>query len=229
MLARNPALGPAFASLYAGTRGDEPTLPWIAEQPSIPIGKDEQGAAQYVVGLGLPIEVLNQIPTLNGRDLERTIGGMAHPLIKTGYGIITGNDPYFGSKFMSYDKAPASWQALGADQNSEAARWYHMLAGTGLIQPWETAQTTFDRFLDQRTSAGDKAAGLLAGLKIASNDPNRATIKILQEELQRNPSARTYQTFAGGSPEVDDLIQQLSDARRRAKEAREAAAGVMAP
>lgn len=223
LIARKPGVAVGVSQLFGGTP-DEPVSPWIADQPSFRVGNDEEGNSLFATSLGLPVEALNFLPNLSdkpmsaGRDIERSVIGSSQPMLKSLYGYVSGRDPFFGSTYGSYDKTPYIIQALGAPESGELARLYHEAAGTGLLQPLETALTTADRLSDPRMSTTEKMLNALTGVRLASSDPDRAMIQILQERLARDPKARKFTKYYGESPEID----ALKAAQKRAKEKRQA-------
>lgn len=227
LIGHKPYIGTGLAQLYGG-EADEPVLPYIADQPSFRVGEDAEGNSLYASSLGIPVEALNVIPNLSaspfdaGRDIERNIVGSSHPLLKTLYGMTTGRDPFFGSDYGSYDKAPKALQALGADEHGEAGRLYNLLKGTGLTQPLVTPTTMLEQALDDRKPVAARLLNLLTGARIDSNDPDRAIQLILQDQLATDPTVRTYRTYYGGDDETDELLTQLREAKARLKEKREA-------
>jgi hypothetical protein len=233
-LRRYPAVAVGLAQLYGSSPNEEPLMPWIADQPSFKVGEDKEGLGQYVTSLGLPVEALSMIPNPSGglrefgRDVERSVIGSANPLLKTAYGLTTGREPYFGTKYGSYAKTPYIAQALGAPESSETARLYHQLVGTGLLQMIKTPENMLSRVADPRMNSLEKALSLLSGVRIASNDPDRAAMLMLQEQLQFDPQAKTYTTYYGGSVSTEKMIKLLRKYQDRVKEKREAkeAAGV---
>ena len=224
-LGRNPGVAVVLAQMMQSH--DDPVMPWVAEQPSVRLWDDEEGNPLYATTLGLPVETLNILPNISddlrdaGRDVRRGIAGSMHPLLKASYGYVTGRDPFFDSPYGSYAKAPGPLQALGADEYGEAGRMYNELKQTGLIQPVETQFRQIDRLTDERMSPGARLLNTLTGVNLVSNDPDRATLRILQNQLGTDPRANVHLTYHGGSEEVEGLIDQLREARKRLKEKRE--------
>lgn len=221
---RRPAAAVALAQLY--DQGDEPTLPWISERPHIKFGEDAEGNAAYLMSLGLPPESLDMIPNLSGgrfeigRDVEQDVVGSAHPLLKAAYGYVSGREPFFGSRYGSYDKAPALFQALGMDERG--GRVWNELAGTGVVQPVQSVIQTTNQALDERKTLSQRMINLLTGGRVVSNDPTRATVEMLQDKLERDPEAKAYLQYYGGSSDVEELIDELNKAKQRLRKQREA-------
>ena len=195
----------------------------MSGQTSIPIGTSETGDKQYLTGFGLPTEALNSIPNLSGslsdtgQELRSNLLGNAHPLAKTAYSILTGEDPRFGSNYGSYEKLP------GNIDGGAFGKVYNQLSGTGLIQPVASIFNQVGQLADDRTSIGDKALNFLTGTRTVNVDQDRALSLRLQEYLKNNPDVRSYQAFyqQDKDPETQALIKALADAKKRSKLKRE--------
>jgi len=233
-LTENPAVAVGLAQVY-GTEEDEVLPSWIANQPHLRMGENTEGDPIYASGLGLPVEALNTIPDLSGgirdfgKSVRQNIVGSAHPLIKAGYGYLTGSDAFFGGTYGSYSKTPEVFQALGADPSSETARMYHEASNIGLLQPFNTPINMASRALDDRMSVGDRALNLLTGLRMTSVNQDAATLSNIQEQLSTDPNVKTFKSYRGGSEESEQMIKELRAAqkalraKRKAKEAAKAA------
>ena len=206
---RHPVVGVGLAQTMGGD--DEPVMPWIEEQPHLKI--DDEG--NYLAGLGLPVETLANIPT-SGREFERDVVGMSHPLLKTAYSSVTGRDPFFGSKAGRYDKF------MG--ESSEFGRIYNQIASTGLIQPLETPLSMLEQATDERKSAGQRLFNLFSGAKIVTSDPDRALAQQLQDLIDDNPHIRTAEIpFQTGQDEAaGNLLKSLRAAKKRINAKRDA-------
>lgn len=221
-IAKNPAAGVALGNLSDSDPSAQ--YEWMSGQTNIPIGTSETGEAQYLTGLGLPTEALNSIPNLSGnlpemgQELRSNLLGSAHPLVKTAYSVLTGEDPRFGSAYGSYEKLP------GNIEGGALGRAYNQLAGTGLIQPLTTPLNQLGQLIDDRTSAGDKALSFLTGTRVVNVDEDRALRQRLQSFLENNPDVSSYQAFYQQSPdpETQALIKALKEAKDRMKKKREA-------
>lgn len=221
-IGKNPAAGVALGNLSDSDPSAQ--YEWMSGQTNIPIGTSETGEAQYLTGLGLPTEALNSIPNISGglpeigHELRSNLLGSAHPLLKTGYSVLTGEDPRFGTAYGSYDKLPGNIDA-GAFGSV-----YNQLAGTGLIQPLTTPINQIGQLIDDRTSAGDKALSFLTGTRVVNVDEDRALRQRLQTFLENNPEVSTYQAFfqQNPDPETQALIQALKEIKARQKAKREA-------
>lgn len=225
-LAEQPAAAVALRPLYTQDSAEDPIYPWMQRQANIPLGRDEQGNPDYLTSLGLPVDVLNNVPNPSADPLaflaqaRQGIGGQLSPLIKTAAGALTGTDLTFGTPFASYDKAPEALQALGAPERGGIGRAYNALASTGVIQPIASPVQYLSGLLDERRSAGEKAVGALTGARIESVDEDRALQQILAEFLKRNPDIGSVQSLYSKSddPRVQALIRAMNEARRRSRE-----------
>lgn len=212
-----PLVRSAVANLAGNSRQD-PVYPYMEGRVNIPIGMDDEGNSQVISGLGLPLEALNMIPT-SGRDIERSIVGSGHPLLKTAYGNVSGEDPYFDTPFGAYDKAPIVGEA------GEAGRVYNLLSGAGLIAPVDQPLRTINRAIDDRKSVGLRALDLLTGADVVSVDPDRALSQRLSDYLARHPevSQRRDLYTMSDDPEVQALLTELRAAKERLRQKRKAA------
>ena len=216
-----------LAQVY-GTEEDEVLPSWIANQPHLRMGENTEGDPIYASGLGLPVEALNTIPDLSGgirdfgKSVRQNIVGSAHPLIKAGYGYLTGSDAFFGGTYGSYSKTPEVFQALGADPSSETARMYHEASNIGLLQPLNTIVNMASRALDERMSPGDRALNLLTGLRMTSVNQDAATLSNIQEQLSTDPNVKTFKSYRGGSEESEQMIVELRAAQKALREKRKA-------
>ncbi len=204
------------------TGQDDPVYPWMEGKLNIPVGADEEGNNQYLSSLRLPFEALGQIPNISasprtfGRQAEQSIGGSAHPLLKTAYSYFSGEDPFFDSPVGSYSKLPGNIEA------GDAGRAYNQLAGTGMIQPLASLAQTAGKFADDRTSPAEKAINILTGAKIQSVDADRALQQKLTDYLQRHPEVKSFESLytKSDSPEVQALLRELQAAKKRIKDKR---------
>ena len=227
-LAENPMALSAFANLSGGSRG-EPLPPYLEGKINIPIGQDEQGNQQVISNLGLPVEALDWLPNPSadlaqlGRQLEQNQVGSSHPLLKTAFATVSGEDPYFGTPYGSYSKV------AGVDMGRPGAA-VNQLLGTGL--PGASALSGLlgfgSKVSDDRTSAADKLANLLTGAKITSIDPDVALRQKLQSYLESNPNIQQYRSFfqTDKTDEGQALIHELQAAKKRIKDEKKAAASV---
>lgn len=221
LLAEKPGLATALSRAEdSANNPDAPVYPYMQGKLNIPLGLDEQGNPQFVSGFGLPFEALNMIPDVSnglgkiGRSLERDTVGASQPLLKTAFGAVSGEDPYFQSGFGSYGKIPLLGEA-GA-----AGRAYNVAAGTGLLQPLDSPLRLLNQAADDRHSAPVKALDLLTGANVVSVDPNRALQQQLQQELESDPTVQSHRSFYQQSkdPETQARIAAFNAAKQRAKE-----------
>jgi len=224
----NPWLIPAVRPLFGGDE-DSPMPSYLSKQMSIPTGTDEEGNPTYLTSLGLPLEALGMLPNPSddlsefARQIRQNVVGSSNPLLKTLYGGVTGTDPYFGSQFASYDKTPELAQALGAPEESEAARIWNAIAGTGLVQPLASPVNTLSNLFDDRQGAGMTALNALTGVRNTSVDEDQALRQLLQDHLKTNPNVKQYQGFFQENPDeaTQALMQQLKEIKARMKQKRE--------
>lgn len=222
LMAEQPAVAGTISRAVSGD--PEPIYPYMEGKLNIPVGEDETGNDQYLSSLRLPFESLGAIPNLSsspqamGKDVARNVVGASHPLLKTIFSAVAGEDPFFDTPFGSYSKLP------GNIEGGEAGRLYNMLAGTGLIQPVASIANTAGKFADDRTSAGEKALSLLTGAKLQSVDTDLAMQQQLTEALAANPNVRQHRSFYAqdGDDTTDQLIRAYLEAKARVKAKRQA-------
>lgn len=225
-LARN-----AIEKLYATPEG---TLlpPNLQGNPVLPIGQDESGNPQYLTSLGMPYEALGQIPNPSDnpfqffKQIRQDVVGASSPPLKTALAAVMGIDPYFGTPYGSFDRAPYALQGLGVDERGTAGRTYNMLAGTGMIQPLASPISTISTLMDPRTSGGETAVNVLTGARIKSVDETQALRQLLEEKLKMDPSIQRYETLYQQSPNaetqqlLDELKKVKSEIKKRKQEAK---------
>jgi hypothetical protein len=218
---KSPATLALASNAYAQAT-NEPIYPSMEGNVNLRAGYDEKGNPTYLTSLGLPFEVLGDIP-LSGDEGRKAIGQM-HPFIKTAYGAITGNDASFGTRFGSYDKSPALLQALGVDEHGEVGRHWSMLRGSGLVQPLMPLFDPINTLLDDTQTAGQKASRLLTGARVQSVDTDRAVQQQLEEALRENPRIKTHTSFydQSGDEEMQALLQHYRDATKVVRDKRKA-------
>jgi len=227
-------LGPyrsGLASVYGTERQSITMPPWVEQQASVDLGiKDKQGNPVVAAGLGLPVEVLNLIPSGASpselfRFLRRTVVAQSNPVLKEGFARLAGRDPFFGTKVGSYDKSPAIMRWLGADERGEAGRFAQDVRRTGLTAPIESIVTQAD-IVDQGAKAlaeGDpiKAASavarLFSGMRFVSVDEQQALVQQLQEKIETDPRVLSGEFVYTKSS--DPATKALVDAFKRAKAA----------
>ncbi len=224
--AENPWAVSALSHGMDALSGDGSTTPsWMDNKLNIPIGEGEDGNQEYVTNLGLPFESLGMIPNLSGdlssigRDLRRGVVSQANPIVKTAYGALTGEDPYFESSFGSYSKIPTYGEA------GDIGQAYNVAAGTGLIQPIDSALKLIDKATDSRKGGLAKALDLGLGAGVVSVDEDQALAQRLQQELASNPDVGKFESYfdAENDPEIKALIKAYLEAKKRGKAKRSAA------
>jgi hypothetical protein len=216
LLAEKPLVAGGLSRSLVGAN-DEELYPYLEGRVNVPLGDDEEGNAQYASGLGLPFESLNMIPS-SFRDIERSGVGSASPPLKSLFGAISGEDPFFESPFGSYSKMPIVGEA-GA-----VGRAYNILAGSGMIQPLDSPLRLIDKAIDDRKSPAMKALDILTGANVVSVDPDRALQQQLTQDLKANPNIRQYRGFYSDSDDdaTDALLKKYQAAKARLKAKRAA-------
>lgn len=222
-IARQPAVGVAAGQLFQGSDPDHPTPEWVSEQASVRLGPDKEGNPQYATGFGLPIESLNGIPGLSGREFMRTVVSKMAPAIKQSVAGLTGEDPYFGTPVGSYDKTPEVFQALGAGEHSELGRQYHNLTSWGL-NPLDPLVGQVGKLLDKKKSATGTGLDLLTGANVVSVDENQALQQLLQRSLDANPQVRKHTSMytMDGDQETKDILAEYNRVKGEVKKHRAA-------
>jgi hypothetical protein len=160
---------------------------------------------------------LSANPLQAGRDVEQNVIGSLNPLLKTSLAYTFGRDPVFGSTPGSYTKVAG--HDLGA-----VGGFVNQLAGTGLA-PLTAAQQLAGlagRVADDRTSFPEKLLNNLTGARVQSVDPDRAIQQRLQAFLERDPSIGQFRSFFSDDPDAQELLQNLTSARKALKEKQKA-------
>lgn len=209
----------ASAVQVLGNQPDEPLMPNMQDKVNISLGADSQGNAKYLTSLGLPLESLGQIPTGQSDALSK-LAGMSHPVLRTGIGFLTGEDPVFNSPFGSYDKNPLLFQAAGADPNSELGRAWAALNQSGVTTFAAPVMRPSQTLLDERLSPAEKAARLLTGMRVQSVDPVRAEQATIRDALRWNPDIRQSVNYytTGGDPETVQMLEEFKQASKALRE-----------
>lgn len=225
LMKEKPFVATAMASaLGPGQGGEDEVYPYMEGKLNVPIGKDEQGNQQFVSGFGLPFESLTNIPNLSddlgqaGRQFEQGVVAASNPLIKTPFAAISGEDPYFGTPYGSYDKVPMFGNA------GKAGSVYNQIASTGIAEPLTEPMRVLGQLTDERHSPGAKALDLLTGANVVSVDQDRVLQQQLQAELENNPQVSQYRSFfdQNDDPETQALIRAYQAAKKRSKAKRAA-------
>lgn len=215
---------PAVAVAAAQTFGEDeglPKYPWLDQQMTIPVGLDEKGNAQYLSGLGLPIEGLTQLPGLDGDDLYRDVIGALQPALKTAISYAADKDPLTGRAFGQYDKI------LGEPMGG-VGRFYNIAKGTGLTQPVTGPIGQVENLLDARKAPLESALQATTGMKFTSVDADLAERQRLENFLRSQPDVKSAETLyqTEQTPETQAMLKQLREAKERLREKRAAAAAL---
>lgn len=224
-LAEKPYVATGIASML-GNDPDEALYPYMEGKLNVALGADAQGNQQYVSGMGMPFEALNWLPNPSGdlaslgRQVEQNVVGSMNPLLKTAFAAISGEDPYFGTQYGSYDKLPVIGEA-GA-----IGRGYQMAAGTGLLAPIDQPLRFLDDVLDNRKSPGVRALDVMTGANVVSVDPDKALQQRLQADLETNPDVQQVRSLYTKSddPETQAALAELNAAKARLRQKRQAEA-----
>lgn len=227
-LSERPAVAAASAPLFYDASGDEPPVyPWMQGRSRIGVGTDEAGSPTYLTGFGLPMESLNVIPDFSGslstfgRGVQQGMLASTAPVLKTAAAITTGEDPFFGTPYGSYDKIPLVGNA------GDLGRAYNMVAGTGFLEPIGAGMLRQAGALtDESKPLGARAVDFATGAKLVSVDPDVAEQRTITSYLETRPDIKQYRTFYQTDPddEFSALMAQLREAKARVKEKREQAA-----
>lgn len=222
-LSEKPYLASALANAMSSGGDDQPIYPFMEGKLNIPLGGD-----QYVSGLGLPFEALGSIPNPSaslrdfGRQVEQNVVGSSQPLLKGAFATVSGESPYFGTEFGSYDRMPVVGSAGGL------GRLYNEATEFGLpgLTPADQLARTVGKATDDRRGLGVKALDLLTGANVVDVDPDRAMQQRLTEALASDPTVLQARTPINTSrdPDTAELIKQLRAIKHRQKQARMAEA-----
>lgn len=224
-LTNNPWAAVMAAEVLGPDSGNQdPLYPYMEGRTNIPLGMDDKGNQNYLTNLGIPLESLNILPNPSanlldfGRDIERDIIGSSQPLLKSAFGVVSGEDPFFESPYGTYSKVAG--QDLG-----DAGRAFNMAAGTGLLQPVTSQIGQFQKFFDDKGTALSDTADFLTGANSVSVDEDRALMQQTQEWLKRNPDVQQATTFYQQTkdPQAQAMIQAMREAKKRIKEKKQAA------
>jgi len=213
-LTRNPGVANAVGGLYGGD-SDSPLYSYLENQATIPLGPDERGDQQVIASIGMPWESLVSIPT-SADDVRTNLIGSAHPLAKSLWSYLSGEDPRFGTPFASYDEIPAF------GPSGDIGRYYNVAAGTGLLAPIDAPLRQIGDFIDSDRTPGVRALDLLTGANVVSVDEDRAISQQLTKALEERPDIRQYRSLysTGGDPAANAALQELREAKQRLREKR---------
>lgn len=218
LFAEQPAVAAGIGhALNSAQDPDTPIYPYMEGKLNVPLGTDAQGNQSFATGFGLPFESLNMIPT-SFRDVKRNVIGASSPALKTAYGLVTGEDPYFESPFGQYDKVPLAGNA------GDLGRGYNLLTGAGL-NPVDAPLRQLDKALNADRSVPIRALDLLTGANVVTVDPDRALQQQLQAKLKASPDVAQYRGFYNRSkdPQAQALLEAYNGAKARAKAKRQGA------
>jgi hypothetical protein len=190
----------------------------------IPSGQDAKGRNQYITGTGAPVEALNLFPG-SWDEARQNVVGQSNPLVKTLFGATSGVDPYFGTPFGSYDKAPGILQALGADEHGTVGKAYNIAKGAGIVQPFANVASLWDTFANEDISLPEKLMRTGTGIREVAVDEDLALRQQLERLLKERPDIDTTTSIYSRThdPESLALLKELRDIKARQKEARLAA------
>lgn len=217
-LTRHPVAGTVTAPLFSEEDEGLPKYPWQSSQMAVPLGLDEQGNAQYLSGLGLPIEGLGIVPGLNPRDAYKDTVGSMQPLLKTAIQTLSGRDAFTGGQANTYSN-------IAGNDLGEAGRLLNVFKGSGL-NPLMSVTNPLEDILDQRQSSTEKLLENVTGLRMTSVDADRAAAQRIEQLLEARPDVKRYSGFyqTEKDPEVAELFTELRQAKERLKEKKAAAA-----
>lgn len=218
LLAEKPWLMPVLANLNNSSVG-QPLPPWMEGKTNIPLGDNPDGTKSYASGFRMPYESLSWLPNPSdtplefGRQIEQNVIGSSQPLLKSAYSHVSGHDPYFESTPGSYDKIPGIKETSLQDN---IPHWlgsgYNELAGTGMIQPVQSALQQAGTLLNQQHSLPVKALDFLTGTNVVDVNPQQALKQQLQAKMSRDPEVQKYETYYQNSkdPETQKDIALLA-------------------
>jgi len=207
------------------TDPENPIYPDMVGKMTVPMGEDEKGNPTYMTSLGLPLEGMGDLPmSFAQRDLERFIGVGANPLVKAGYSMVTGREPFFGTAYGGYDKPYAALELAGMEQGPAAATLRKVL-GTGALQPAVHALNLAEPWLDEKQGPLLDATRAFTGARVRSVDEDMALRLNLEEALRNNPQVKQYSGYYQGSddPDTQALMSDYNEAKKRIAEKRKAA------
>lgn len=226
---RIPSFGRNLAEQLYQKDENEVLPPYLQGAPAINIGRDAEDNPQYLTSFGLPWEALQSVPNLSDnpftalRQTRQNVVGMVTPPVKTAASAVFGIDPYFGTPFGSYDKAPQALQSLGMEERSDAGRVYNILAGSGAIQPISAPLGVLSNAVDDRTTLGQKFLNTATGVRVKSVDEDRALQQLVEQKLRTDPSIQRHETLYAYSPDEEQqaLLDQLREIKRILKAKRQ--------
>lgn len=223
-VSRNPAINDALNPLF-GASDTGPVTPYVSDEMRIPLGKGDDGHDKYLSGFAQPIETLGDIPDVFGsnlhdlsRDIQKSVVASSAPVIKSAYGLVTNQDPFFNSPYASYDRVPLIGNA------GVAGRIYNAVAGTGAIQPVASLLQTLDRSTDTRDTPFQRLLGSTTGAHVLDVDPAKAEAETIRSQLESDVDAHPSGNYTSSDPETQAVIQAYRDAQAKVRAEKKAAA-----
>lgn len=222
LLQEKPWLAVGLSQAYGANRNGDPLYAHQTDKLTIPLGTNAQGDRIVASGLGLPFESLGSIPNPSanladfGRQIERDVVGSAQPGVKSLFGLVSGEDPYFASDYGRYSK-------VGGVDLGEVGRGWNIATGAGLGAPIDQPIRSIGNLLDSRKGFGEKLVDNLTGANVQAVNPDLALQQQLQEALSTRPGVKRFVSLSAdsGDEETQALIESLKAARKRVKDRRE--------
>jgi hypothetical protein len=199
--------------------------PWVAEQPSIPIGLDEEGKRAYIAGLGTPFEDMNKFWAGSiGRTLEKGVAQTTPP-IRAAYEAMSGRSPFFGRSVNDYRaltpfaRAVSNVPVVGKVVGRKSREVTDKKTGeTKIIEqadpaflralsylPWSRQISIVNQLWDQRKTKWQKSISLLTGGRTVSVDEEKELKKLINSYLKEQADAGNigaFQKFYAYGPNV---------------------------
>ena len=193
ILERPRVLSPLVASSRRGDTGIVP--PWVQEQPHFRLGKDVQGKAAYLAGLGTPFEDINAFWAGSlGRTLEKAIGQTTPP-VKAVYEGASERDPFFGRAIQDYKRETPVSSLLPdvlAGRKVRTTKTGQQIPEVSpnlnyVLQhlPWSRQISMANVLFDARKATWHKAISLLTGARVVSVDEDAELRKLILAYLKR--------------------------------------------
>lgn len=226
LLSSDPALAVAVGQVFGQEDSDTVLPPYLARQVTIPLGIDgANGDPLVITGTGLPIEALDSLPNIfasdPGREIRRGLISQAQPLLRTGFGFISGEDPFFGSEFGSFSRTPTRIpETLLGEGFGQAA---NVVAGTGLIQPLRSNEALLGQLGRGVSGEPEQLLRAFTGISVDEVDQDRALVRRIDELLESDPDVFEGRFFGGGSPESQELLRLRGLAQEQIARERRAA------
>jgi hypothetical protein len=212
---------------------DQPIYPYMQRDFTIPLGKGEDGKANYISNIGTPLEapglLVNPLDLAAGlvgggqeawHHLRENVGGMVSPPLKYLLNQWSGVDQQFGTPVGAYDKTPQLLQSMGMEPHSGLGRAYQSLASTGMIQPLATPLDLLGRVVAPDKTVGQKVSSLIVGAPVVGVDESRAIQQLIEQKLKENPDIKRFTTISAKGatdPEAMNLLKAYKDAVKASK------------